>query len=122
MRVRSTTPAVTLAYGMKVRVTDQDRWLPRSIVILQGFTPTGGSTGATNASHLVAPYAAGWLFPNRWRFDAAIRYATASESGDHFSQWTPSAVLKVPIGEKWATHVEYFGTSSTGKAANTGRQ
>jgi hypothetical protein len=109
----------TLAYGAKVQLTYQDGWLPRSIVIVQGFTPTGGSTGATTASRLVATYAAGWLLPNKWRFDAAIRYGMESENGDHFSNWAPSAVLKIPIGEKWATHVEYFGVFSAGKAEDT---
>jgi hypothetical protein len=68
---------------------------------------------------LVATYAAGWVFPNRWKFDVAMRYGTQSESGDHFNQWAPSAVLKVPIAEKWAAHIEYFGLFTTGKAQNT---
>jgi hypothetical protein len=107
-----------LFYGAKIRVTDQNRWLPQSALILQGFTPTGGSTGANTATQLVATYVAGWQFPNRWKFDAAIRYGTARESGDHFNIWAPSAVLKVPFGEKWAGHVEYFGFYSSGKAAD----
>jgi hypothetical protein len=109
----------TLAYGAKVRVTDQDGWIPRSSVILQGFTPTGGSSGATTATQLVATYAAGWLLPNRWRFDSALRYGTQSEDGDRFSEWAPSAVLKIPFGEKWSTHIEYFGIFTSGKSENT---
>ena len=109
----------SLAYGLKVRVTDQAGWLPRSAVIIQGFTPTGGSTGASTASQLIAAYAAGWQLPNRWRFDAAFRYGTASEEGDHFHQWAPSAVLRVPVGERWAAHVEYFGLYTTGAARNS---
>jgi hypothetical protein len=108
----------TLAYGTKVRLTDQDRWRPQTVVIVQAFTPTGVSTGGSTATQLIATYAAGWVFPNRWKFDAAIRYGTATEGGDHFNQWAPSAVLKVPIGEKWAAHVEYFGIYTTGKAQN----
>ena len=40
----------TLAYGAKFRVTDQNRWMPRSIVIVQAFTPTGGSAGTSTAT------------------------------------------------------------------------
>jgi hypothetical protein len=108
----------TLAYGAKVGVTKQRRWLPQSAFIVQGFTPTGGSAGASTATQLVATYVAGWVFPNRWKFDAAIRYGTASEEGDHFHAWGPSAVVKVPFGEKWAGHVEYFGLFTSGKAQN----
>lgn len=108
----------TLAYGFKFGVTEQDRWVPQSVVIVQGFTPTGGSAGASPATQLVATVAGGWVFPNRWRFDAAFRYGTASEGGDRFNEWAPSAVLKVPIGERCAAHAEYFGIAATGSAEN----
>jgi len=109
----------TLAYGVKIQVTNPDKWLPRTALILQGFTPTGGSSGTSTASQLIATYVAGWQFSNRWRFDTAMRYGTASESGDHFNQWAPSAVVKVPIGDRWAAHAEYFGIFTTGKLANS---
>src|SRR5262245_41357340 len=72
----------TLAYGAKVLVTKQERWRPQSAVIIQGFTPTGGSPGTSTATQLIATYVAGWVLPNRWKFDAAIRYGTVSEEGD----------------------------------------
>lgn len=102
----------TVAYGAKFRVTDQGKWAPRSILIVQGFTPTGG---ATNASSLVATYAAGWAFANRFQFDTAVRYGLNSEDGRRFGVWAPSAVLRVPLGEKLAAHIEYFGEFTRGK-------
>ena len=107
-----------ISYGVKVGVTEQDRWIPRSAFIVQGKTPTGGNATTTPATELVATLVAGWEFQNRWRFDAAIRYGLASEEGDRFHQWAPSAVLRVPIGERWAAHAEYFGIFTTGKAQN----
>jgi hypothetical protein len=106
----------TLAYGAKIRLTDQRRWLPRSAVIVQGFTPTGGET---NATQMIATYVAGWQLPSRLQFDAAIRYGIASEAGDHFNHWAPSAVVKIPFRERWAAHIEYFGIITSGKAENT---
>jgi hypothetical protein len=111
----------TLTYGVKVRVIDQGGWVPRSSVILQGLTPTGGSPGTSTTTELVAAYAAGWQLPNRWRFDTALRYGTATEAGDRHSLWAPSAVLRVPVGERVAVHGEYFGIFSTGKAVGTVR-
>ncbi|MFO0850587.1 MAG: transporter [Gemmataceae bacterium] len=108
----------TLAYGAKVRLTDQDRWVPQTAVILQGFTPTGGSAGTSPATQLIATGIVGWELPRRWKLDAAVRYGTASEEGDHFSVWAPSAVLRVPFGERWAAHAEYFGLSSTRRERN----
>jgi hypothetical protein len=109
----------TLSYGLKLGLTEQSGWVPRSAIILQGFTPTGGSAGTSTATQLVATYAAGWELPNRWRFDAAVRYGTGSEKGDRFGTWAPSAVLRVPVGERWAVHGEYFGLFTTGRATNS---
>lgn len=111
----------SLQYGVKVGLTEQSGWLPRSVAILQGSTPTGGSVGTSTASQLIATYAAGWQLPNRWRFDTAMRYGTASEAGDRFNNWAPSAVLRVPVGERWAVHGEYFGVFTTGKTKNDTR-
>ena len=106
----------TLAYGVKVGLTESAGWVPRSAVIVQGFTPTGGSTGTSPATQLVATGVAGWELPNRWRFDAAVRYGTAGEGGDRYNLWAPSAVLRVPVGDRWAVHGEYFGIATSGKA------
>jgi hypothetical protein len=102
-----------IAYGAKARLTEQRGWLPVSAVILQGFTPTGGEATDTQ---LVATSVIGWELPNRWQFDAASRFATGSESDDRFDIWAPSAVLKVPVGERWNLHGEYFGLFSRNKA------
>jgi hypothetical protein len=107
--------ASDISYGVKLRVTNQSRWLPQSAVIVQAATPTSGEDTATQ---LFATYVAGWELPNRWRFDAAFRYGLASEARDRSNLWAPSAVLKVPLGEKWAVHGEYFGIFSSGKAEN----
>jgi hypothetical protein len=101
-----------------MQVTEQARWLPRSVVIVQAATPT---SGVETATHLFVTSAAGWELPNRWRLDTAIRYGLASQEGDHFNLWAPSAVLRVPIGERWAAHGEYFGIFTSGKERNTTR-
>lgn len=97
-------------YGFKAAVTEQDDdFLPDSVLILQGYTPTGGK--ATD-SQFVATYAAGWELSNDWKLDAALRYATSSEEADRFDVWAPSIVLKVPVLERWNVHGEYFGLFS----------
>lgn len=102
-----------MMYGFKYRLTEAEGWTPGSALILQGYTP---SSGASTDTHLVATYVFGWDLPNRWKLDAAFRYGTASEEQDHFNEWAPSVVLKIPIGEKINVHAEYFGIYSTGKA------
>lgn len=108
-----------MLYGVKIGLTEQDGWRPESAVILQGYTPTGGDVTATQ---FVGSYVFGWELPRRSKLDAGIRYGTASNEGDRFNQWAPSVVLKVPLGEKWSVHSEYFGIFSTGRAKETNLQ
>jgi len=107
-----------LAYGFKFRLVEQDRFIPRSALIVQGFTPTGSNEEHATATQVVATLVAGWEFANRWRFDTALRYGTESEDGDRFNQWAPSAVLKIPIRETWSIHSEYFAIASSGREVN----
>jgi hypothetical protein len=105
-----------LLYGAKVWFSQQDDWLPQSSVILQGFTPTRGEN---NDSSFSSTYVFGWTLPNDWVWDSGIRYSTASFEEDHFNTWSPSTVVKVPIGEKWKAHAEYFGVFSQGRATES---
>lgn len=105
-----------LLYGFKAWMSEQDDWRPASAVILQGFTPTGGEETDTELS---ATYVFGWTLPNRWVWDSAIRYSTASLEEDSFDVWAPSTVLKIPLGEKWKAHIEYFGVFSDHRADET---
>ena len=98
-----------LLYGMKVSLTEQNRWLPQSALIVQASTPTAGPETATQFS---TGYVFGWTLPRAWGIDSALRYAAATDEGDHHNLWSPSIVLKVPVRERWKAHVEYFGIFS----------
>jgi hypothetical protein len=98
-----------LLYGIKVRVSDQESWLPESSVILQGHTPTNGPDPATA---FTAGYVFGWELPDEWKLDAAIRFGDDKEEGDRYEAWAPSVVLRKTIAEQWNVHAEYFGRYS----------
>ncbi len=102
-----------LSYGFKAALTEQDGWVPRSVAILQGNTPTSGKETAT---HLVATYAWGWTLAERWQWDSAIRYGDGAVEGDNFNRWAPSTVLKAELFENWTAHLEYFGIFTDGLA------
>lgn len=107
-----------MLYGFKVALTEQRGWIPRSVAILQGYTPTSGEAPATD---VVAAYAFGWEMPNRWRVDSSMRYGTEHGPRDAFNQWAPSVVLRVPVTERWNVHAEYFGIYSTGSEHDVSR-
>jgi hypothetical protein len=104
-----------MLYGFKASLTEQKSWLPDSVLIVEGLTPTGGDATATQ---LRADYVFGWRLPNRWRIDSALLFATDSDSGNRFVVWAPSTVLRMPLGERFQVHAEYFGQFSEGRSSN----
>lgn len=107
-----------MLYGFKAVVSEQHGWVPRSVTILQGYTPTSGEAPATD---VVVAYSFGWELPNRWRLDSSMRYGTEHGPLDAFNQWAPSVVLRVPLDEKWHAHVEYFGIYTQGSERDVSR-
>ena len=105
-----------IMYGAKAVVTRQDGWQPESAVIIQGFTPVSGEANDTQFS---TTYVFGWILPNEWAWDSAIRYGTGSLEEDHFDVWSPSTVVKVPLGDRWKAHAEYFGIFSDNRQDET---
>lgn len=108
-----------VSYGAKIGFTKQSGWLPQSVFVVSGFSPVQGNV---NDSHLGVTYASGWTFANRWMWDNAVRYSTGSLEEDHFNVWSPSTVLKIPLGERWKGHIEYFGIFSQGKTRESVQQ
>jgi len=102
-----------ILYGTKVETSDQQGWVPRSAVVLQGYTPV---YGPSSRSTLVVGESFGWRFADGWEWTSAMRYGTGFEKEDSFNQWAPSSVVKIPVGERWNVHAEYFGIFSTAKA------
>ena len=101
-----------ISYGFKVGLTEQDGLRPESAFILQAATPTDT---VENYTTLAGTYVFGWSVLRDWKWDSAVRYVTSREGSDHYGLWTASTVLKVPIGERWAPHVEYFTLATVGK-------
>lgn len=107
-----------ILYGLKVFLLDQNGLIPESSVVLVARTPTSGLDTDT---HFIGTWVIGWNIGSRWKLDAAMRYATASEEKDRFGIWSPSAVVKFEVAERWNAHIEYFGFKSAGKAENLDR-
>jgi hypothetical protein len=105
-----------VSYGIKYGITNQSGWLPKSSILVVGYTPVAGEQTKTN---LGLVYVGGWTFANRWMLDGAMRYTTGGFEGDNFNVWAPSTVLKIPVGERWKGHIEYFGVFSEGRERET---
>ncbi len=107
-----------IMYGIKAGLTEQQSWIPRSCIILEGFTPTSGDQPATQP---VATYVFGWLLANDWRWDFAMRYAQGVELLDTYNKWSPSTVLRIPVYEDFQVHLGYFGNFTEGREIEKSR-
>ena len=105
-----------LLYGLKLRMTEQNRWRPESSFILQGHTPTSGPDPATAVS---VGYIFGWELPEDWKLDSALRLVADSEGGDRYEAWSPSVVLRKTLADRWNVHAEYFGHFTANKNEDT---
>lgn len=101
----------SLLSGLKAVVSEQDGWLPRSVGIVEAYTPTAGDVWATEPA---ATYAFGWELAEGNRLDAAIRYVYAADEEGTFDKWMPSMVLRLPLTERLEMHAEWFGTWTDG--------
>lgn len=108
-----------ISYGFKYALTRQKSWLPESACIVQFATPT---SGPAKASQLIAGYVFGWTILENWKLDSAIRFGTEAEGNDHYNEWAPSVVLKIPVRKRWNIHGEYFGIFTDGRTINTNAQ
>ena len=108
--------AANINYGLKLALREQDEWLPRSALLVMAFTPTAGEYTDT---HFALDYVSGWQFAEGWSFDTALRFSSGSVEHDRFHVWAPSVVLKIPLGERWKPHLEYFGIFSDGREHET---
>jgi hypothetical protein len=108
----------SVLYGFKLETSEQEGWLPESCFIMEASTPTYGDVFGTVP---VATIVAGWELPFAWRLDGAIRYSYSEGQFNWFSRWGPSAVLRVPVTDRFEAHVEWFGTFTQGLYDDTHR-
>jgi len=116
----------SVLYGLKAAVSEQDGLIPQACFIMEGDTPMQAEHDGTAP---IATAVAGWELPfacaahdaRPWRLDAALRYSYLEGNESWFSRWGPSAVLRIPVTQRFETHAEWFGTFSDGLTRNTSR-
>lgn len=116
----------SLLYGLKAAVSDQDGLIPQSCFIMEGDTPVQAKHyGSSPIATIVAGWELPFAFPTResrpWRLDTSLRYSYVEGKEEWFSRWGPSAVLRMPVTQRFETHLEWFGTFSDGLHRETSR-
>jgi hypothetical protein len=114
--VVTTEENAQISYGLKIKLNLGESWGSSNAIILQGSTPTSGEA---NDSQFMVGYVTGMSIWRDWQWDSSLRYNLTSAEADHFQTWAPSTVVKIPCGEKWKAHLEYFGIFSDGRNEET---
>ena len=105
----------SVLYGFKVNTSTQEGWMPESCFIMEASTPLQSEVLGTVP---VATGVCGWELPvglrraKPCRIDTSLRYAYTERLLGRYSRWSPSAVLRVPVTERWEVHAEYFSSVS----------
>jgi hypothetical protein len=116
----------SVLYGLKASLAEQDGLLPQSCFIMEGDTPMYGEESGTLP---IATLVAGWELPfaftghgaRPWRLDTALRYSYVQSEESWFNRWAPSAILRMPMTERFEVHAEWFGTFSEGRSLEVSR-
>ncbi len=116
----------SMLYGLKASLAEQDGLLPQSCFIMEGDTPMYGEESGTLP---IATLVAGWELPfafaghgaQPWRLDTALRYSYVQSEGSWFNRWAPSAIVRMPMTERFEVHAEWFGTFSEGRSLEVSR-
>jgi len=116
----------SVLYGLKASLADQDGLLPQACFIMEGDTPTYGKEfGTLPIATLVAGWELPYAFPGHgarpWRLDTALRYSYVQSLDSWFNRWGPSAILRLPVTERFEVHAEWFGTFSDGRSPEASR-
>ena len=106
-------------FGVKLRLLDGEGWRPATSMALVGITPTSGGDNTTDPA---VDTVFEWKLRNDWLLGVGMRYAVLTEPGEYYNQWSPSAVLRIPFGERWNAHAEYFGVTTDGNDRDANQQ
>jgi hypothetical protein len=108
-----------VAVGLRLKVVDQDGWVPR--IALQASTTLGAGSDNISNQDVEPTFKFIWSYDlgQGWGLYGNLALAYPSTAGDRFLQGQAGACLTYTINEKWSVYGEYyvFGPNSKGTDA-----
>ncbi|MDF1743649.1 MAG: transporter [Gimesia sp.] len=114
--------AQDLIWSIKLGMTDQDCWIPRSALEIRSSVPTGGSDWSTERVEFGLDYIYRWELTEGFSLYGSTGFGTdglgefslipEEQTKDRFIVWTQSVALGIDLTEKNTMYVEYFGLFS----------
>ncbi len=111
-----------LLWSFKLRVTDQDGWIPESAVELRATAPTGGSDWSLDRVAGGFDFIYGWELTEGCELYGSTGCSTGGlgdfsllpedPAGDQFVVWSQSVALGIELTEQVTFYSEWFGQFS----------
>ena len=114
--------AEDLRWSFKLRVTDQECWIPESALEIRFTAPTGGDAFSTKHLDYGLDYIYGWEIVEGWELYGSTGFNTRGlgdfgvipeePAGDWFIVWTQSVALGAELTERMTMYNEVYGLFS----------
>ena len=111
-----------MIWSFKLRMTDQNGWIPESAMELRATAPTGGSDWSLGSVVGGFDYIYGWELYEGWELYGStgclvdglgdLSLLPEDPTGDQFVVWTQSVALGIEISEYVTFYSEWFGLFS----------
>ena len=99
-------------FGTKIRLLENEGRRPAASIMMHGQTPTSGGDNTTDPS---ASAVLEWKVQDDWLLALGLHYQVLTDPDDYYNEWTPSMILRIPVGERWNVHAEWFSNWTVGR-------
>ncbi|MEO2049637.1 MAG: transporter [Pirellulales bacterium] len=116
-----------LRWSVKLRLTDQEGWLPESAVVTRFSVPTGGKAWSVDRLTSGLDIIYGWEISEGWEIYGSTGYdfnglgdfgfLPEEPASEHFNVWHQSVAFATELTERVTMYNEWVGLYSTGLEA-----
>jgi hypothetical protein len=107
-RVVAENGSTDLDMGFKYAISKQQKWCPRSAVIVSASAPVGAPGQSSRQVDPLINYLYSWEFTKKLSLNCSTGSLWTAESGDHFWQFSQSASVEYELTEKLHIFNEWF--------------
>jgi hypothetical protein len=107
-RVITEAGSSDMEFGFKYAISKQDRWRPRSAVIVSVSAPVGAPSQSSRQVDPLVNYLYSWEFNKKLSLNCSTGSLWSAESGDRFPRFFQSASVEYELTEKLHVYNEWF--------------
>jgi hypothetical protein len=107
-RLLTVAGSTDVEFGIKYALTQQDRWRPRTAIILAATAPVGAPSLSSRQVDVRVNYCYSWELNKRASLNCSTGNLWTAELGDRYSQFFQSASFDYGLTEKLHAYSEWY--------------